>query len=271
MAADILAAELTHLALCWRLVRQDGVALGFTTHDGPLLIDGLLHDSAPGMAPSAVVQGEGLDVDTMDVAGALTADAVTAADLAAGRWDGAALRLFLVDWRDPDGGRQGLAEGTLGTVASGGGRDSGFAATLIGPNAALAETVIESCSPECRAELGDARCRVSLRGRVRRSTVTAGDGGSVTVAGIAAADHAEGRLRVLAGPAAGLDRRILGTAGAALLLDEPLSLAPGTPVRLTEGCDKRFATCRDRFANAVNFRGEPHVPGGDLLTRFGGN
>jgi hypothetical protein len=41
-------------------------------------------------------------------------------------------------------------------------------------------------------------------------------------------------------------------------------------LRLWQGCDKRLVTCSQRFANAVNFRGEPHVPGGDILTRFGG-
>jgi hypothetical protein len=41
-------------------------------------------------------------------------------------------------------------------------------------------------------------------------------------------------------------------------------------VEVREGCDKQFATCVNRFKNALNFRGEPHVPGGDLLTRFGG-
>lgn len=30
-------------------------------------------------------------------------------------------------------------------------------------------------------------------------------------------------------------------------------------------CDKRFATCRDVFANAVNFRGFPFMPGNDVL------
>lgn len=35
------------------------------------------------------------------------------------------------------------------------------------------------------------------------------------------------------------------------------------------GCTKRFAEdCRDKFANAVNFIGEPHVPGTDQLLRF---
>lgn len=30
-------------------------------------------------------------------------------------------------------------------------------------------------------------------------------------------------------------------------------------------CDKRFATCRATFANAINFRGFPDVPGDDFL------
>jgi protoheme IX farnesyltransferase len=46
---------------------------------------------------SAVVLGDGLDTDAMEVAGALSAGALTAADLLAGRWDGARLQLLLVD------------------------------------------------------------------------------------------------------------------------------------------------------------------------------
>lgn len=264
----VLAEELTHLALCWRLVRRDGVALGFTSHDQPLLVDGLRHEYRPGMSASAVVLGDGVTADDMEVAGALSAGALTAADLLAGRWDGAALQLYLVDWRDPNGGRQSLAQGTLGDAAVGTGADAGFLAELIGPGAALAASVVETCSPECRAELGDARCRVNLRGRQRLVSVAAAAPNRVQLAGIVAADHVEGELAVIDGPQAGLVRRLLAEQAGWLLFDEPLVLMPGTRVRLSEGCDKRFATCRDRFENARNFRGEPHVPGGDLLTRY---
>ena len=34
----------------------------------------------------------------------------------------------------------------------------------------------------------------------------------------------------------------------------------------TAGCDKLFTTCRDRFQNAVNFRGFPHMPGNAFVT-----
>ncbi len=49
-----------------------------------------------------------------------------------------------------------------------------------------------------------------------------------------------------------------------------LAMVGDKRIALTEGCDKRFATCRTRFANSENFRGEPHLPGNDLLTRYPG-
>ncbi|MNL88249.1 hypothetical protein D3C87_2178470 [compost metagenome] len=61
-------------------------------------------------------------------------------------------------------------------------------------------------------------------------------------------------------------------AGPILHLAEAPAFVPAFParVRLIEGCDKQLATCRDRFSNAANFRGEAHLPGNDLLTRYPG-
>nr|WP_070158321.1 phage BR0599 family protein [Sphingobium phenoxybenzoativorans] len=60
-------------------------------------------------------------------------------------------------------------------------------------------------------------------------------------------------------------------AGGVTLADPPaFVVAAGTLALLTEGCDKRMATCSARFGNAANFRGEPYLPGNDLLTRYPG-
>lgn len=268
MSNALIDSDLTHLALCWRLVRRDGVALGFTSHDRDLLVDGLIHLARPGMSPSAIVLGDGVTADDLEVAGGLSSAALTGGDLLDGRWDGARLRLFLVDWQNPDAGDIILAVGTLGDIAVGEGSDAGFVATLQSPAAALQASVVESCSPECRASLGDARCRVSLRGRSRITRISAAQPDRLQAQAIIGADHAEGSLLVLDGASAGLERRLVAAADGWLQLDEPLKLAVGDRVLLVEGCDKRFATCRDRFGNTANFRGEPHVPGGDLLTRI---
>ncbi len=45
-------------------------------------------------------------------------------------------------------------------------------------------------------------------------------------------------------------------------------IAVGDAFQVTAGCDKRAATCRERFANIANFRGFPHMPGNDFIIRM---
>ena len=49
------------------------------------------------------------------------------------------------------------------------------------------------------------------------------------------------------------------------VLPMPNAVAVGDTFHAIAGCDKSFPTCYSRFANAVNFRGEPYVPGMDSL------
>jgi len=269
--AEFLQPGLTTIALCWRLERRDGVALGFTTHDRDLFIDGLVYRAAPGMLPSAISLSDGFDPDTLDIEGALTSDAITAEDLKAGRWDGASVSVFMADWEAPEGERLALARGELGEVSIRGGA---FEAELRGPTALLDAAVVEQTSPECRARLGDKRCRVDMAARVTTTRIAALVAEDVLDVEAAAPGNAYGygRLRWIGGANSGLDGAVLRSDGVRLTLREPPAFPPavGDLVELVEGCDKMLATCSARFGNAVNFRGEPHLPGFDLLTRFPG-
>lgn len=265
-----LAETLTTIALCWRIERRDGVAIGLTAHDRDLAVDGLVHRAAPGMTPSAIQRGEGLEPDTMDVAGALVAGAVTEADLIAGRWDGARVAVFAVDWTDT-ARRVALGEGRIGTVEL---ADGGFTAELRGGAAMLDRAVAEETSPECRAVLGDRRCRVAMAGRRRFARVVAAAGRVLTLDTVApvADAYGGGVLRWFGGANGGLDSAIAASDGATVTLRMPpaFAVAAGVLVEMVEGCDKSLATCAGRFGNAVNFRGEPYLPGIDLLTRYPG-
>jgi hypothetical protein len=53
-----------------------------------------------------------------------------------------------------------------------------------------------------------------------------------------------------------------------LLLPLAYAIQPRDIFRLQPGCDKRLDTCIDRFGNVLNFRGEPYVPGQDLLMSY---
>jgi hypothetical protein len=59
--AQFLNPDLTTIAFCWRVERRDGVAIGNTTHDRELAIDGLIYRAAPGMLPSAITLSDGFD------------------------------------------------------------------------------------------------------------------------------------------------------------------------------------------------------------------
>ena len=265
-----LDGPLTTVAVCWRIERRDGVTIGLTDHDRDLSVDGVVHRAAPGMTPSAVKRSAALDADTMDVSGALTGAAIEEDDLLAGRWDGAAVTLFAIPWSGEDE-RVELGQGTIGTVDT---RDGAFTAELRGPAAALARAVVEETSAECRAELGDRRCRVAMAGRRRFARVIAADDRVLTLDAVEPGDnvYGGGLLRWFGGANGGLESAIGSSSGASVTLwrAPAFAVAAGVRVELIEGCDKSLATCAGRFANAANFRGEPYLPGIDLLTRYPG-
>jgi len=263
-----LRAELVALAWCWRLARRDGVVIGLTSHDRDLTVGGIRYRAAPGMKPSALETSDSLEAATMDLEGGLASDAIAERDLDAGRWDGAELELFVTDWSAADAAPVTVARGSLGTVER---RGAAFTAELQGVTRLLDRPVCPATSPSCRAMLGDRACRIDLAPRTHSRRVVAISGREATL-DTAVAEMAFGELMWMDGANCGLESPVIGVEGAVLRLAEapPLAITLPVRVRLIEGCDKQLATCRDRFANAVNFRGEAHLPGNDLLTRYPG-
>lgn len=266
--AAALEAETTRLAFCWRIERADGAALGFTSHDRPLTVDGLSCSPVPGMVPSALAHADSVEGGGMEVSGALGSGRIRGDDIAVGRYDRAYATLSLVDWNTP-GVSLLLASGEIGDIVR---KDDRFEAELKSAHADLDRTPIALCTPECRARLGDARCRVALTPLTHIARVTAVTGAARIETDCPLPDGAlaYGRLRPLAGMLAGLDFEVVASAGVSIDLREAVAarLAAGDLVELREGCDRRFSTCRDRFQNKDNFRGEPHVPGTDSVMRY---
>ena len=265
-----MSDRLTTTALLWKVARRDGVTIALTGHDRDLLIGDVIHRAAPGMTPAAIERHDGLDPEATEVRGVLTAAAITERDLLSGRWDGAWVTVTAVDWSAP-GTPVLLAEGTIGAVEIDG---RSFGAALRGVAAQLDRPVTDVTSAACRAALGDRRCRVAMAGRRRFARVAAASGTAVTLDAAEPVEDAygNGRLRWFGGDNAGLESVIVSSAGTLVTLraPPPFTLTAGVLVELIEGCDQSIATCAGRFNNAANFRGEPYLPGIDLLTRYPG-
>lgn len=283
MAGGDATALLAHLksgettvCQCWAVTRRDGMSLGFTDHDRPLSFDGLEFRPDSGFSASVLAQTTGLAVDNREVLGALTDSAIAEEDVRAGRYDGAEVVSWLVDWTDP-AARMIQFRGTLGEIREEGGV---FRADLRGLAEMLNQPQGLVYQRPCSAALGDARCGVDLAQpgffadltveEIRDARVLRFSG----LGGFAAGWFARGRLRVTGGAGAGLlalvkaDRSVGAVREIELWETLRVEILAGDPVRLEAGCDRRPETCRDKFGNFLNFRGFPHIPGDDWMTSY---
>src|SRR5438067_79966 len=261
--------ELTNIGMCWRLERSDGAGLAITSHDQTVRSDGIAYEPEPGIVPAAVTRSLGLEPHSGEVAGALSSDALDPRDLALGRWDGARVCLSAIEWEDENSTAIQLLRGEIGGVSIDGNR---FSADLRGASAKLENSVCPATSAECRAQFGDKKCRVDLAGRTVVARVVSSSDGELTLDRTFDDKFVLGRLRYLSGANSGLLTVVLAVADTVVTVRD-LPRAPvenDCKIELREGCDKRFQTCVERFANGINFRGEPHLPGNDLLTRYPG-
>ena len=270
-----LAATATTLATCFRLVRRDGIVMGFTDHDRPITLAGLVYEAASGLTTSETVADASLAVGGLEVSGALSSDAITEADIEAGLYDGARVEVHVVDWTDPDAASLHVSTGVIGEIVR---ADDGFRAEVRSLAAPLAEPTGRLYQHRCDADLGDARCGVALDAAAWRGTGTvtaATDRRRLVVTGLdgfADGWFDGGRLAFGSGANVGRAVEVKAHGHAAdgtIVLDlwRPMAgaVAAGDGFVVTAGCDKRFETCRGRFANTVNFRGFPHIPGSDFL------
>lgn len=267
--ATHVAGEVTTLATCWRLERTDGWVRGFTDHDRDLIIDGLAYRASAGFLPSAVKSGADLSVDNLDVEGFLDDEALKPEDLTAGLFDGAAIEIFLVNWKAVGQGRITLRKGWLGDVKR---ADRRFSAEIRGLSNKLQQAQGKLYSRLCRTDLGSAECGVDLvplTDEAEIATVSAGDAFTVPTAR-QTGFFTFGVATFLAGANAGAAMEILSHVGEAIRLFSPMPrpILVGDRVRLVAGCDKTIETCHTRFNNVLNFRGEPHIPGNDKVFSY---
>ncbi|HKS84299.1 MAG TPA: DUF2163 domain-containing protein [Pseudolabrys sp.] len=270
-----LDTGVTTLCRCWLIERTDGVSLGFTDHDQDVLLGGVTCHAGNGLTGSEATQKLGLAADSSELAGALVGDALNEADLAAGRYDGATIEVWLTDWSEPEL-RVLLANGTLGEVRCEG---SAFTAEIRGLSDRLAQQSGRLYTPTCSADLGDARCKIDLMNPLFRGSgtvFTLSSTSTFTADGLESFEDGwftAGKLNFVNGANAGLSvevKRHRKTAVVSLDLWQPMPepIVPGDAFVVTAGCDKRFQTCHDRFNNVLNFRGFPHIPGNDFVMSY---
>lgn len=271
---DHLDTGATTLCWCWRVTRNDGVKFGFTDHDRDLAFDGTSFEAATGFTGTEIEGAVGLNVDTLDVEGALKSDRLNEADLVAGLFDNALIEIYRVNWQEPEQ-RVLMRYGNLGEVSR---SRHHFRCEIRGLAHELQQPKGRVVQFGCDADLGDGRCKIDLDQPAFRSNdgvVASIDGPRLFAAsglnGYANNWFTRGLITWLSGANAGRTAEVKlhrkGAGGVSIEIWQRMAepIEAGDNFRIVAGCDKQFATCRAKFANTANFRGFPHVPGNDFM------
>lgn len=307
--SDALKAHLSQgqmtLAHIWKIKRQDGTILGFTTHDLDIAYDNGDGDGSvaylgdTGFVNTAVAGNSDLSVDNMEVTAFLESESLTESDLRAGLYDESVIKVMLVNWADLTMGHLLLRQGTLGIVKLKNGK---FTAELRGLAYKLTTVLGRTYGPLCRATFGsgangidvgdDSRnlnvaqylCHIDVTlYRQTGSVASASDNrtivpsaglvmrGSATPTAAAPAKwFNDGIITFTSGQLNGQSAEIKGWDGTTLTFYLPLQFVPlaGATFTIEPGCNKTTSDCQGKYNNIVNFRGEPFIPGMDQILNY---
>tara|TARA_R110002124_G_scaffold42570_18_gene130972 strand:+ start:2674 stop:3552 length:879 start_codon:yes stop_codon:yes gene_type:complete len=268
-----LKSGATTISRCWKIERKDGTILGFSDHDNDLTFDGVTFEAASGLDATALQTANGLSVDNTEATGALSSERISEADISAGKFDGAEVTIWLVNWQNPID-RYMVFRGNIGEITYG---ENSFTAELRGFSDRLNNKIGRNYLKQCSAALGDEKCQFNLSGSgmqadsvVRRvdehttlflDDIPAVQGGWFTF----------GTMEFLSGKNVGaivtvMSDKSLNSERQVSIVEElyhPIEM--GDKVKMTAGCDKQASTCRGKFQNILNFQGFPFIPGEDWM------
>lgn len=292
--------DCTTLAVLWKLTRTDTTVMGFTTHDQDIVYDGVTYAAGTGMTNTAKTSKSDLSVDNVEVTAFLDSSSITEVNIRAGMYDYATIEIRIVNWADLTMGDMKVITGTVGEIKM---INGVFTAEIRGLTQQLTTVIGALYGPLCRAELGsgpqisgsgggrdalDANnhylCNINLA-LYRQSGSVDSSVDAVTIvptAGLVMTGSAtpsddapagwfnDGVLTFTSGVMSGFTIDIKSWDGTTLktFLPMPFQPAPGDSFTIEPGCDKFSSTCFAKFNNIVNHRGEPFIPGNDLILLY---
>jgi uncharacterized phage protein (TIGR02218 family) len=265
------------LAFALRITRTDGAVYGFTSASKSATISGVIYDASQGLSISSIATTIGLNVDNLELSTLNDGSLFTREAVLGGVWQNAAFLIFRYNWATLGDGVEYLMAGTVGGVTL---RDGQVVAELRGLQQYLQQPVGSMTSKTCRARVGDHptpagnnRCRLdvaTITSVITVSAVTSLRQFTATGSPMTEDWYGNGVLTWATGNNAGLRAVVRSqTAGGVFVLyaDMPYAITIGDTINAVAGCRGRLdEDCATKFANEINFAGEPHVPMVDALT-----
>ncbi len=264
-----MQTDVTTIAWCWKLTLQDGVVMGFTNHDTDLVINNITYEASSGFEPTAVDTTNDMATDNLDVTGMLDSERIKTVDISNGRFDFAEVEIFLCNWAKVTDPVLILRRGSIGRISHG---KNGFQAEVRGLLEAFQQAAGLAYQKQCRAQFGDNQCGLNKAAYTFTGTVNSiSQDGSFSTDLTQEDDYFSYGIIRFDRTGEEMEVKKYSQTGGGISLFLPVSdVAVGDTFSISAGCDGNFSTCKTRFSNVFNFRGEPFIPGNDLMASYPG-
>ncbi|MFN7038692.1 MAG: DUF2163 domain-containing protein [Alphaproteobacteria bacterium] len=262
-----LSSEVTTLATCWKLSLTSGKILGFTDCDIDIIYEGVTYKACSGFTASCISSTMSLAIDNFQIEAALNHDQINEEDILQGMYDYSEVEIFMVNYLNPSQGRVFLNKGYFGEITLNQGK---FTVEVKSITQKLDKLLGNIYSPICRAKFGDSKCKINKNLLARKGTISA------ITSPYSFIDNARneekgyfnfGTIKFTSGEYLGRECEVKDFIGNQILLSLPMSnyIKIGDEYIIFAGCDGSFVTCKKRYKNSINFRGEPHIPGNKYM------
>jgi uncharacterized phage protein (TIGR02218 family) len=299
MLTHLATANPTSLAWLWKVKRIDGTLLGFSSFDRDITYDDGSGDGAitylakTGYTASAAASKGDLSVDNSEAKGFLDSAAITELALRQNLFDDALVTMMFVNWADLTMSHVLVRSGTLGIVKM---KNGLWTAEHRGLTHRYGAIIGSTYGALCRAMFGSGLNGIDLNSQwlcmvdvtLYRQTgsvdyvtdafhLTPNSGllqvGSATPTAPAPEGwFDDGIISFTSGALDDASYEIKSWDGSELTLYLPIPggvlPAPGDTFSIEPGCNKTIYDCANKYNNVVNFRGEPTIPGQDLIFNY---
>ncbi|MDR1425790.1 MAG: DUF2163 domain-containing protein [Rickettsiales bacterium] len=271
--ARSLAASSANLIKCFKITLKDHSVLGFSEGPEDISVDEILYKSCCGFEEKNQTSFSDMTSGDSNLVAILDNVGVDREDIIAGKFDGAAIEVFMTVREHPEYGKIVIISGFVGSIKIYGEK---IYFNIVGVMGVLEKTIGNIYSPLCRVGFCSKKCSLDLQSYTFTGTISSlvsetefhTDSGTISTK---VEDYFKyGLVRFIDGPSAGSSMEVKQSYGGNIVL--AMSVAKGMEVgnqfTVVAGCDKKFSSCIERFQNAINFRGEPNLPRTTKVYKF---
>lgn len=262
----------TNLVRCWKFILKNNDIIGFTNSNKDFVYNNVNYNHFSSCDIDNLKSNLDIENDNFEISNFISSDLIKYDDVLSGKYDNAKIEIFIIDLSNLNDGRVVLLNGRISDIQL---KNNVFIASVSGLKDELNKTLCDVYSPICRASFCDTKCKLNKNNYTFSGIVSnivdkySFYTNNNTILSKSENYFQNGVIEFTSGLNINQKTEIKQSLNGLFILSTelPYTININDEFNVVTGCDKKFKTCCSKFNNAINFRGEPHLPGIDLLLK----